>query len=553
MPAAVGGPYPLRGGNQVVPWIDGLPFYTRLAAAFRAARRRIWAIVSFIEPEFRFPDGTAWWDLLDECVARGVEVRVLFWRNPRFFKTAHVFLGGAADREFLARRGAAWAGRWDSSGDVPGHCHHQKAFVIDAEEDGALAFVGGMVLSHATLAQRAAVKVLRRELASSERDLQRFVNEARTVAAVQHPGIVKIFDIGQIDGTPFILMELLDGEPLHARLDRAPGRRLPLVQVLDFASQAAAALSFTHGRGFVHRDLKPDNMFLCPDPAARRGERVVLLDFGIAKFLDPKTDGGTAVGITLGTPHYMAPEQCEGRKDLTGKVDVYALGVLLFEALSGRLPFESDSPLAIMRQHMVMTAPPLSEAAPDTPPLLVELVASMLAKSPLQRPTMEEVGARLLLLLQPLTSTEMPPGLVRPSTAMSPSVPAGEAVPRGKQPLTLLRASLWLGLGFGVGLIAIGCLVLALRGPRRSAMRTVPAARPVQAAVPVAAPPPKAVAAPSSPTAPKAANAPTAPDPAQGGEATADKPEGRRGDGKRGSDGKKSRRSKLNLARDRLD
>jgi serine/threonine-protein kinase len=108
---------------------------------------------------------------------------------------------------------------------------------------------------HATLAQRAAVKVLRRELASSERDLQRFVNEAHTVAAVQHPGIVKIFDIGQIDGTPFILMELLDGEPLHARLDRVPGRRLPLVQVLDFASQAAAALSFTHGRGFVHRDF----------------------------------------------------------------------------------------------------------------------------------------------------------------------------------------------------------------------------------------------------------------------------------------------------------
>lgn len=137
----------------MTPWIDGVPFYQRLLAAIRGARVRVWAVVSFIEPEFRFPDGTAWWDLLDECVARGVEVRVLFWRNPRFFKTAHVFLGGAADREFLARRGAAWAGRWDSSGDVPGHCHHQKAFVIDAEEDGALAFVGGMVLSHATLAQ----------------------------------------------------------------------------------------------------------------------------------------------------------------------------------------------------------------------------------------------------------------------------------------------------------------------------------------------------------------------------------------------------------------
>lgn len=147
------GPYPRRAGNLVIPWIDGVPFYERLLAAIRGARARVWAIVSFIEPAFRFPDGTAWWDLLDECAARGVEVRVLFWRNPRFFKTGHVFLGGAADREFLAMRGARWAARWDSSGDDPGHCHHQKGFVIDAGADDATAFVGGMVLSTATLAR----------------------------------------------------------------------------------------------------------------------------------------------------------------------------------------------------------------------------------------------------------------------------------------------------------------------------------------------------------------------------------------------------------------
>lgn len=150
--APVDGPYPPRAGNLVLSWIDGVPFYDRLAAAMRAARSRIWAIVSFIEPTFRFPDGTPWWDLLDECHARGVDVRVLFWRNPRFARTAHVFLGGPADREFLAARGAAWSGRWDSSGDDPAHCHHQKAFVIDAGEPDAIAFLGGMVLSTATLA-----------------------------------------------------------------------------------------------------------------------------------------------------------------------------------------------------------------------------------------------------------------------------------------------------------------------------------------------------------------------------------------------------------------
>jgi cardiolipin synthase len=145
--------YPRRSGNRVVPWIDGVPFYARLLAAIRGARRRVWAVVSFIEPGFKFADGTAWWDLLDECVARGVEVRVLFWRNPRFFKTGHVFLGSAADRAFLAGRGARWMARWDSSGEDPGHCHHQKGFVIDAGSADGIAFVGGMVLSHATLAR----------------------------------------------------------------------------------------------------------------------------------------------------------------------------------------------------------------------------------------------------------------------------------------------------------------------------------------------------------------------------------------------------------------
>jgi cardiolipin synthase len=144
--------YPRRTGNQAIPHIDGVPFYTRLAAAFRAARTRIWAIVSFIQPDFRFPDNTPWHTLLAEAQARGVDVRVLFWRNPGFFKTAHVFLGDARERALLQQWDARWAARWDSSGDDPTHCHHQKAYVIDGLDDDPIAFVGGMVLSDATLA-----------------------------------------------------------------------------------------------------------------------------------------------------------------------------------------------------------------------------------------------------------------------------------------------------------------------------------------------------------------------------------------------------------------
>ena len=147
------GPYPRRAGNLVTPWIDGVPFYDRLAAACRVAQARIWAIVSFIEPGFRFPDGTPWWALFGEAQARGVDVRVLFWRNPGFFKTAHVFLGDARERALLEGWGARWAARWDSSGEDPSHCHHQKAYVIDGLEADPIAFVGGMVLSSATLAE----------------------------------------------------------------------------------------------------------------------------------------------------------------------------------------------------------------------------------------------------------------------------------------------------------------------------------------------------------------------------------------------------------------
>ena len=147
------GPYPRRAGNLVTPWIDGVPFYTRLAAAFRAARIRVWAIVSFIEPDFHFPDGTPWWELLAETEARGVEVRVLFWRNPAFFSTSHVFLGGPEDRARLREWGARWKARWDSSGEQRAHCHHQKAYIVDALGEDPIAFVGGMVLSRSTLAE----------------------------------------------------------------------------------------------------------------------------------------------------------------------------------------------------------------------------------------------------------------------------------------------------------------------------------------------------------------------------------------------------------------
>ena len=261
----------------------------------------------------------------------------------------------------------------------------------------------GMVYEakHQRMSQRAAVKVLGRELFHDEKVLQRFFNEAKALSIVQHPSIVKVFEFGQLDdGTAFIMMEFLEGEPLLQEIARAQrqGQRQPLPLLLERGRQIAAALAICHEKGVVHRDLKPENVFILPDPEAPLGERVKLLDFGIAKFLDGPSRK-TTIGTILGTPLYMAPEQCEGRQDLDEKVDVYALGVMLYEMLAGHLPFDADTNAAIMRQHLFKEPPPLTVQAAGIPPELGEFVHRMLAKQPAERPSMLEVCATMGALL----------------------------------------------------------------------------------------------------------------------------------------------------------
>ncbi|MBL9009296.1 MAG: serine/threonine protein kinase [Myxococcales bacterium] len=249
--------------------------------------------------------------------------------------------------------------------------------------------------------QRAAIKVLHKELSSDEKVLQRFFMEAKAISMAQHSSIVKIFDFGQIDdGTAYIMMEFLEGEPLQSRMERAQQRSesLPLSQVIELGRQSATALSVIHEKNIVHRDLKPENIFVVPDPVAPLGERVKLLDFGIAKFLDGPVRK-TTVGMILGTPLYMSPEQCEGSEDLDAKVDVYALGVMLYEMIAGHLPFSADTAAALMRQHMFKEPPQLAEQVAGLPTSLTSLIHLMLAKKPSDRPRMVEVADRLEQIL----------------------------------------------------------------------------------------------------------------------------------------------------------
>ncbi|MCA9718587.1 MAG: phosphatidylserine/phosphatidylglycerophosphate/cardiolipin synthase family protein, partial [Myxococcales bacterium] len=151
-------PYPPRPGNLVTPWVDGVAFYGRLHAVLRAATRCVWGAISFMHRDFRFPDGTPLWDALDACAARGVDVRLLFWRNARFSTagptdqpTRNVFHGLPEDLALLRREGSRLRARWDDSGGDPRHCHHQKTWLVDVGEAGELAFVGGMTLGTTTV------------------------------------------------------------------------------------------------------------------------------------------------------------------------------------------------------------------------------------------------------------------------------------------------------------------------------------------------------------------------------------------------------------------
>ena len=250
---------------------------------------------------------------------------------------------------------------------------------------------------HDRIQQRVAIKVLHKEMSSDDKVVQRFFNEAQAISLAQHSSIVKIMDYGQLDdGTAYIMMEFLDGEPLLTRLERAQdeGKGLGLHMVVELSRQIAAALSVIHAKNIVHRDLKPENIFVVPDSVAPLGERVKLLDFGIAKFLDGPVRK-TTVGMILGTPLYMSPEQCEGREDLNAQVDVYALGAMMFEMIAGRLPFHADTAAALMRQHMFKAAPRLRDCAQAAPQDLDDLIDQMLRKEPSERPTMTEIAQRL--------------------------------------------------------------------------------------------------------------------------------------------------------------
>jgi serine/threonine-protein kinase len=236
---------------------------------------------------------------------------------------------------------------------------------------------GGMAVVYRarqdSLDRTVAVKILSENLAASTEFLERFRREARTAANLRHPNVITVFDFGQDErGVPYLVLEFIEGPTLADLMDAG----LDDHRVADLLDQVAAGLDYAHGRGVIHRDVKPGNVLITEDG------RAVLADFGLAWLLEGAHL--TLTGGVIGTPEYMAPEQATG-DGIDHRADVYALGVMLYEMLAGDRPFAADTPIGVLLKHLQDPAPSILEARTDLPFAVGEVVARALAKEPSER------------------------------------------------------------------------------------------------------------------------------------------------------------------------
>jgi serine/threonine protein kinase len=268
-----------------------------------------------------------------------------------------------------------------------------------------------------TVKTNAAIKILAASISNNKTHVDRFFNEAVAVGKIPHSGIVKIFDCGVLpDGRAYLVMEYLQGETLASRIKRMG--RLEMTQLCDFGRQIASVLDATHGAGITHRDLKPENIFLVRDAELQGGERVKVLDFGIAKLDTTVGPRMTAAGASsIGTPNYMSPEQWHSLADADWRTDAYALGCVAFEMACGRPPFVAESRVEVCAMHLGEPPPVPSSIRPQLTPPFDILVARLLDKEPSNRPNMREVIGTFTALgetIGMMLTTLSPKGVMSP-------------------------------------------------------------------------------------------------------------------------------------------
>jgi serine/threonine-protein kinase len=237
-----------------------------------------------------------------------------------------------------------------------------------------------------------AIKFLHASFSADEEYRARFLQEARAAGGLSHPNIVTVHDVGEIEGRPYMAMELLDGEPLSESMSK--GRTLPVREVVLIGIQLAKALGYAHGRGIVHRDIKPGNIM-----RTRATQSIKVTDFGIAHVDSPDSEQRTRVGDVLGTPQYMSPEQTQGQK-LDGRSDLFSTGILLYQMLTGKRPFQGDTLVAVAMKITKEPHEQIEKLRADVPASLRRVVDRCLAKQPEKRfQTGEELAAALVKVL----------------------------------------------------------------------------------------------------------------------------------------------------------
>jgi len=283
--------------------------------------------------------------------------------------------------------------------------------------------------------RQVALKVLRPEL-SEGTGAERFPREIRFVAQFNHPHILSLYDSGEAEGFLYFVMPYVEGESLRDRLSRE--RQLPISDAIRILREVADALAYAHARGVVHRDIKPGNVLLS-------GRHAVVTDFGVAKALTASRDDKvTTVGMAVGTPQYMSPEQATGESNIDHRADIYALGVLGYEMLAGRPPFDGVSAQAVLAAHVMTVPVDLQLARPGIPALLSDAVMRCLAKNPADRwQSADELIARL------------------ESVAATPS---GGITPTDTRPLKTADAPATRGRGRLVAVVATVTLIAASLG-----------------------------------------------------------------------------------------
>ena len=369
---------------------------------------------------------------------------------------------------------------------------------------------GGMgdvyLAEHTGIQTRVAIKMLHANISCDADHVKRFFNEARIVGRIKHAGIAKIFDVGFHADRAYLSMELLEGESLAARVQRG---RLAMTEAVDIAYQIASILSATHQAGFVHRDLKPDNIFLVPDaelderavgspanhplnPLYGVRPRVKILDFGIAKLGGTLSGGPRTIG-TMGTPAYMAPEQWGDAGSVDWRADIYSLGCVAFEMVAGRPPFPATTIVEAFKNHTNMP-PPSVRTIVDVPEAWDTLVTRLLAKQPADRA--DSIGAvaqafdQLRVSIDPDAqwTTATNPSTARAATTLGSS--ASQVVVATTVPPVAPKRKLMFAGVFASLIVAIAATTIVIKSSSGEATAVSQPASPPPASPQPAAPPP---------------------------------------------------------------